>query len=93
MTTLYLRASATRVGGAAALPGSGDLPDATICMDVYNGQVTQGNYPQSWSCNTCWNQKWLLAGGVEQLEVELDKTKEELVSIVIMIVMLIMIKL
>ena len=65
MTTLYLRASATRVGGAAALPGSGDLPDATICMDVYNGQVTQGNYPQSWSCNTCWNQKWLLAGGVE----------------------------
>ena len=60
MNTVYLSLSAT----------SSFHPDATRCMDLSGGAVDPGTAVEIWDCNGCWNQKWLLAGGVEQQAVE-----------------------
>ena len=33
-------------------------------MDLNGGSFTPGGKVQTWSCNSCWNQQFLLAGGV-----------------------------
>ena len=40
------------------------ISDATRCMDLYGGEVRKGTPVQSWECNGCWNQQWLVGGWV-----------------------------
>ena len=58
------RSAPAGASARAANGSSAPVPDATICLDLYGGLYTPGNYPQTWGCNLCWNQKWLVGGGV-----------------------------
>ena len=49
MQTLYLQDS---------------MSDATRCMDLYGGEAKKGTAVQIYDCNGCWNQQWLVAGGI-----------------------------
>ena len=40
--------------------------DASMCMDLDGGQWASGNQIQVWGCNGCWNQQWILGGGVAE---------------------------
>ena len=40
--------------------------DASMCMDLDGGQWARGTQVQAWGCNDCWNQQWVLGGGVVQ---------------------------
>jgi len=48
MRTIYLTQS-----GAA---------DASLCLDVAGGTMSEGAVIQTWSCNQCWNQQWKVIG-------------------------------
>ena len=41
-----------------------DYSDSTRCMDLYGGELAKGIPVQSWECNGCWNQQWLVGGWV-----------------------------
>jgi len=62
MQTIYLRLSAENrradVGAAH--------PDASLCMDLNGGAFAPGTVVQTWGCNSCWNQQFILGGGVTQ---------------------------
>lgn len=73
MQTIYLRLSGSFMSprstggpGPAGLPGYGlgDVPDATLCLDVTGGSFKPGTAVTTWGCNGCWNQQFILGGGV-----------------------------
>ena len=77
MQTIYLRDSAHEMDvlpqawfqrGAPA--GGVSHPDASLCMDLNGGDYTPGALVQTWGCNGCWNQNWLLAGGVSRISAD-----------------------
>ena len=64
MQTIYLRQSASTRGDYGS---SGAHPDASLCVDLNGGDFTPGAVVQTWGCNGCWNQQFILGGGVTQL--------------------------
>jgi hypothetical protein len=62
MMTIYLQQSL----GEDALNGSQPEPNAGLCLDLFAGSLAEGNAIGTWNCNGCWNQKFILGGGVQQ---------------------------
>jgi len=38
--------------------------DANLCLDLDGGNLIDGGQAQVWSCNGCWNQRWIVVGPV-----------------------------
>ena len=76
MQTLYLAQSTSVASDAVVIPlGSGvGHAMASICIDLGGGAVAEGSFTQTWGCNGCWNQQWLLGGGITQQPDEWVKT-------------------
>lgn len=61
MQTIYLRLSSA--GLSRGMHGEAQ-PDASFCMDVNGGSFDPGTAINTWECNSCWNQQFILGGGV-----------------------------
>ena len=44
--------------------------DASLCMDLYNGDWRNGHAIQIWQCNMCWNQQWTVGMGFKPITRE-----------------------
>jgi hypothetical protein len=64
MQTIYLSTSRRQLSASDA--ASADQPNANLCVDLTGGDVTPGTALATWDCNACWNQQFLLGGGVTQ---------------------------